>query len=312
MPKKKITKEDFARGMRKVGMVLGGTAVLTGAVATGVGVKNQRDAKQAAEKAKTEQAKLESYREEFMDAYDLVLENNSIKYENALKMAEDEADKYQGHVDILQERMILEYEHEEAKQGLHDKYVQKIVAAAKALGGKPNETQIDSALNSYNFYNPEEHDAWIGEGSAMRATYSYYNNPGKYTSGLILDNIVRDIFHDQFKATLPFCGVKDTASMDKKLKTLATSYFNEFSALKAKVERENVSTVKALEKELEKATLILTDKQQALENIREQVSERQRNNNVNREQEYDWVKKQTDIREIKKRTQELKGTRRYR
>ena len=70
MPKKKLTKEDFARGMRKVGMVLGGTAVLTGAVATGVGVKNQRDAKQAAEKAKTEQAKLESYREEFMDAYD--------------------------------------------------------------------------------------------------------------------------------------------------------------------------------------------------------------------------------------------------
>lgn len=298
-----MKKQDFVRGIKKAGIIAGTGAVLTGAVATGIGVKNQRAEKQAAEKAKKEAVEKESYRKEFREAFDLVFKSDSIEYAEALNMAEREAAAYKGHVDVLKERMHLKYEHDQAKQDLYDKYVQKIVAAAKALGGKPNEIQIDGALNSYNFYDPEQGDAWIGEGSAMRATDGYYNNPGKYTEGLILDNIVRDIFRDQFKATLPFCGVKDTASMEKKLQTLATSYFNEFSALKAKVERENVPTVKALEKELEKATFMLQDRQQALENIREQVVERLNNLRNTREEQYNWVKKQSNVNEIKKGTE---------
>ncbi|MCR5194635.1 MAG: hypothetical protein K6B71_03905, partial [Alphaproteobacteria bacterium] len=101
MQKRKITKEDFVKGAKKVGVTLAAGAVLTGAVATGIGVKNQRAEKQAAEKAKKEAAEKESYRKEFREAFDLVFKSDSIEYAEALNMAEREAAAYKGHVDVL-------------------------------------------------------------------------------------------------------------------------------------------------------------------------------------------------------------------
>ena len=48
---------------------------------------------------------------------------------------------------------------------------------------------------------------------------------------------------------------------------------------------------------------MLQDRQQALENIREQVVERLNNLRNTREEQYNWVKKQSNVYEIKKGTE---------